>query len=145
MIITYVKTMVEKRNLIWNISSSYSSLLISISLCFVLLQSAYGPGQPTSLVFATPPPPQMSSAPQPRQVLLSACLLLTFFISLVITFPSTQSLFPTLSHVLHCCFCFKALAKSLWVKSALPPLLSLSTIFCCPPSLQGPVLYTNRY
>ncbi|CAG13763.1 unnamed protein product, partial [Tetraodon nigroviridis] len=32
--------------------------------------SAYGPGQPTSLVFATPPPPQMSSAPQPRQVLL---------------------------------------------------------------------------
>ncbi|XP_029687531.1 eukaryotic translation initiation factor 4 gamma 1-like isoform X2 [Takifugu rubripes] len=32
-----------------------------------LTQTAYGPGQPTSLVFATPPPPQMSSAPQPRQ------------------------------------------------------------------------------
>lgn len=31
-------------------------------------QAAYGPGQPTSLVFAPPPPPQMSSAPQPRQV-----------------------------------------------------------------------------
>uniref|UniRef100_A0A3Q0S2K1 Eukaryotic translation initiation factor 4 gamma, 1a n=1 Tax=Amphilophus citrinellus TaxID=61819 RepID=A0A3Q0S2K1_AMPCI len=27
----------------------------------------YGPGQPASLVFATPPPPQMNSAPQPRQ------------------------------------------------------------------------------
>ncbi|XP_053185317.1 eukaryotic translation initiation factor 4 gamma 1a isoform X2 [Scomber japonicus] len=32
-----------------------------------LTQAAYGPGQPTSLVFATPPPPQMNSAPQPRQ------------------------------------------------------------------------------
>lgn len=31
-----------------------------------LTQAAYGPGQPTSLVFATPPP-QMNSAPQPRQ------------------------------------------------------------------------------
>ncbi|XP_059200082.1 eukaryotic translation initiation factor 4 gamma 1a isoform X2 [Centropristis striata] len=32
-----------------------------------LTQAAYGPGQPTSLVFATPPPPQMNSTPQPRQ------------------------------------------------------------------------------
>uniref|UniRef100_A0AAQ4QSW2 Eukaryotic translation initiation factor 4 gamma, 1a n=1 Tax=Gasterosteus aculeatus aculeatus TaxID=481459 RepID=A0AAQ4QSW2_GASAC len=32
-----------------------------------LTQAAYGPGQPPSLVFATPPPPQMNSAPQPRQ------------------------------------------------------------------------------
>ncbi|XP_028988105.1 eukaryotic translation initiation factor 4 gamma 1a isoform X3 [Betta splendens] len=32
-----------------------------------LTQAAYGPGQPPSLVFATPPPPQMTSAPQPRQ------------------------------------------------------------------------------
>ncbi|KAM8839679.1 eukaryotic translation initiation factor 4 gamma 1-like isoform 3-T3 [Synchiropus picturatus] len=32
-----------------------------------LNQTAYGPGQPPSLVFATPPPPQMNSAPQPRQ------------------------------------------------------------------------------
>uniref|UniRef100_A0A3Q0S2G9 Eukaryotic translation initiation factor 4 gamma, 1a n=1 Tax=Amphilophus citrinellus TaxID=61819 RepID=A0A3Q0S2G9_AMPCI len=32
-----------------------------------LAQAAYGPGQPASLVFATPPPPQMNSAPQPRQ------------------------------------------------------------------------------
>ncbi|KAG7229334.1 hypothetical protein INR49_012992 [Caranx melampygus] len=31
-----------------------------------LTQAAYGPGQPPSLVFATPPPPQMNSAPQPR-------------------------------------------------------------------------------
>ncbi|XP_077412357.1 eukaryotic translation initiation factor 4 gamma 1a isoform X2 [Vanacampus margaritifer] len=31
------------------------------------LTQAYGPGQPPSLVFATPPPPQMNSAPQPRQ------------------------------------------------------------------------------
>lgn len=121
--------MVEKLDLIWNISPSYSTLLISISLCFVLLQSAYGPGQPTSLVFATPPPPQMSSAPQPRQVLLPACLLPTFRVSLVINFSSMRSLFPTLSHVLHCCFCFKALAKSLLVKSALPPFLSCSTPF----------------
>ncbi|XP_043989679.1 eukaryotic translation initiation factor 4 gamma 1a isoform X2 [Gambusia affinis] len=30
-------------------------------------QAAYGPGQPPSLVFATPPPPQMNSAQQPRQ------------------------------------------------------------------------------
>ncbi|XP_068605356.1 eukaryotic translation initiation factor 4 gamma 1a [Brachionichthys hirsutus] len=32
-----------------------------------LTQAAYGPGQLPSLVFATPPPPQMNSAPQPRQ------------------------------------------------------------------------------
>uniref|UniRef100_A0A3B3XKU9 Eukaryotic translation initiation factor 4 gamma, 1a n=1 Tax=Poecilia mexicana TaxID=48701 RepID=A0A3B3XKU9_9TELE len=32
-----------------------------------LTQAAYGPGQPPSLVFATPPPPQMNSAQQPRQ------------------------------------------------------------------------------
>ncbi|XP_019959157.2 eukaryotic translation initiation factor 4 gamma 1a isoform X2 [Paralichthys olivaceus] len=32
-----------------------------------LTQAAYGPGQPPSLVFATPPPPQMNSAPQTRQ------------------------------------------------------------------------------
>ncbi|XP_037538145.1 eukaryotic translation initiation factor 4 gamma 1a isoform X2 [Nematolebias whitei] len=32
-----------------------------------LTQAAYGPAQPPSLVFATPPPPQMSSAQQPRQ------------------------------------------------------------------------------
>ncbi|XP_049602389.1 eukaryotic translation initiation factor 4 gamma 1a isoform X6 [Syngnathus scovelli] len=32
-----------------------------------LTQAAYGPGQPPSLVFATPSPPQMNSAPQPRQ------------------------------------------------------------------------------
>ncbi|XP_051944025.1 eukaryotic translation initiation factor 4 gamma 1a isoform X4 [Hippocampus zosterae] len=32
-----------------------------------LTQATYGPGQPPSLVFATPPPPQMNSAPQPRQ------------------------------------------------------------------------------
>ncbi|KAK5919547.1 hypothetical protein CgunFtcFv8_023431 [Champsocephalus gunnari] len=32
-----------------------------------LTQAAYGPGQPPSLVFATPPPQQMNSAPQPRQ------------------------------------------------------------------------------
>ncbi|KAI3374949.1 hypothetical protein L3Q82_021474, partial [Scortum barcoo] len=35
--------------------------------------AAYGPGQPPSLVFATPPPPQMNSAPQPRQVLFMFC------------------------------------------------------------------------
>ncbi|XP_054889800.1 eukaryotic translation initiation factor 4 gamma 1a isoform X2 [Poeciliopsis prolifica] len=32
-----------------------------------LTQAAFGPGQPPSLVFATPPPPQMNSAQQPRQ------------------------------------------------------------------------------
>uniref|UniRef100_A0A3Q3AGL6 Eukaryotic translation initiation factor 4 gamma, 1a n=1 Tax=Kryptolebias marmoratus TaxID=37003 RepID=A0A3Q3AGL6_KRYMA len=32
-----------------------------------LTQAAYGPGQPPSLVFATPPPPPMNSAQQPRQ------------------------------------------------------------------------------
>ncbi|XP_067385039.1 eukaryotic translation initiation factor 4 gamma 1-like isoform X2 [Channa argus] len=32
-----------------------------------LQQAAYGPGQPSSIVFATPPPPQMNSASQPRQ------------------------------------------------------------------------------
>uniref|UniRef100_A0A672J8Q9 Eukaryotic translation initiation factor 4 gamma, 1a n=1 Tax=Salarias fasciatus TaxID=181472 RepID=A0A672J8Q9_SALFA len=32
-----------------------------------LTQAAYGPGQPPSLVFATPQPPQMNSAQQPRQ------------------------------------------------------------------------------
>ncbi|XP_054612711.1 eukaryotic translation initiation factor 4 gamma 1a isoform X2 [Dunckerocampus dactyliophorus] len=32
-----------------------------------LTQGAYGPGQAASLVFATPPPPQMNSAAQPRQ------------------------------------------------------------------------------
>ncbi|KAK5613699.1 hypothetical protein CRENBAI_017375 [Crenichthys baileyi] len=32
-----------------------------------LTQAAYGPGQPPALVFATPPPPQMNSAQQPRQ------------------------------------------------------------------------------
>ncbi|KAL3055172.1 hypothetical protein OYC64_017969 [Pagothenia borchgrevinki] len=32
-----------------------------------LTQAAYGPGQPPSLVFASPPPQQMNSAPQPRQ------------------------------------------------------------------------------
>ncbi|XP_061588278.1 eukaryotic translation initiation factor 4 gamma 1a isoform X2 [Cololabis saira] len=32
-----------------------------------LTQAAYGPGQPPSLVFATPPPPQMTSTQQPRQ------------------------------------------------------------------------------
>ncbi|KAE8290913.1 Eukaryotic translation initiation factor 4 gamma 1 [Larimichthys crocea] len=32
-----------------------------------LTQAAYGPGQPPSIVFATPPPPQMNSASQPRQ------------------------------------------------------------------------------
>ncbi|MEQ2158444.1 hypothetical protein GOODEAATRI_012300 [Goodea atripinnis] len=32
-----------------------------------LTQAAYGPVQPPSLVFATPPPPQMNSAQQPRQ------------------------------------------------------------------------------
>nr|XP_057923683.1 eukaryotic translation initiation factor 4 gamma 1a isoform X2 [Doryrhamphus excisus] len=32
-----------------------------------LTQAAYGPGQAASLVFATPPPPQMNSAAQPRQ------------------------------------------------------------------------------
>ncbi|XP_057713072.1 eukaryotic translation initiation factor 4 gamma 1a isoform X2 [Corythoichthys intestinalis] len=32
-----------------------------------LTQATYGPGQPQSLVFATPAPPQMNSAPQPRQ------------------------------------------------------------------------------
>nr|XP_020451380.1 eukaryotic translation initiation factor 4 gamma 1-like isoform X3 [Monopterus albus] len=31
-----------------------------------LTQAAYGPGQPPSLVFATPAPPQMNSAQQPR-------------------------------------------------------------------------------
>uniref|UniRef100_A0A672JBI7 Eukaryotic translation initiation factor 4 gamma, 1a n=1 Tax=Salarias fasciatus TaxID=181472 RepID=A0A672JBI7_SALFA len=35
-----------------------------------LTQAAYGPGQPPSLVFATPQPPQMNSAQQPRQVCL---------------------------------------------------------------------------
>uniref|UniRef100_A0A8D0AE28 Eukaryotic translation initiation factor 4 gamma, 1a n=1 Tax=Sander lucioperca TaxID=283035 RepID=A0A8D0AE28_SANLU len=39
-----------------------------------LTQAAYGPGQPPSLVFATPPPPQMNSAPQPRQVLFTASM-----------------------------------------------------------------------
>lgn len=58
----------------------------------MLLQSAYGPGQPTSLVFAAPPPPQMSSAPQPRQVLLAACLLPTFHVSFGIkSFPYKES------------------------------------------------------
>lgn len=37
-------------------------------LCFPPFEAAYGPGQPTSLVFAPPPPPQMNSASQPRQV-----------------------------------------------------------------------------
>uniref|UniRef100_A0A8C7VBN8 Eukaryotic translation initiation factor 4 gamma, 1a n=1 Tax=Oncorhynchus mykiss TaxID=8022 RepID=A0A8C7VBN8_ONCMY len=32
-----------------------------------LTQAAYAPGQPPSLVFATPPPQQMNSSPQPRQ------------------------------------------------------------------------------
>ncbi|XP_061151213.1 eukaryotic translation initiation factor 4 gamma 1a isoform X5 [Syngnathus typhle] len=32
-----------------------------------LTQAAYGPGQPQSLVFAAPSPPQMNSAPQQRQ------------------------------------------------------------------------------
>ncbi|XP_061878591.1 eukaryotic translation initiation factor 4 gamma 1a isoform X5 [Entelurus aequoreus] len=32
-----------------------------------LTQASYAPGQPQSLVFATQPPPQMTSAPQPRQ------------------------------------------------------------------------------
>ncbi|XP_062337646.1 eukaryotic translation initiation factor 4 gamma 1a isoform X3 [Osmerus eperlanus] len=32
-----------------------------------LTQAAYAPGQPPSLVFATPPPQQMNPAPQPRQ------------------------------------------------------------------------------
>lgn len=67
----------------------------------------------------------MSSAPQPRQVLLPACLLPAFCVSLVISFSSMRSLFPTLSHVLYCCFCFQALANFLWVKSALPSFLSL--------------------
>lgn len=33
-----------------------------------LLQPSFPPGQPTSVVFATPPPPQMNPPPQPRQV-----------------------------------------------------------------------------
>lgn len=33
-----------------------------------LLQPTFPPGQPTSVVFATPPPPQMNPPPQPRQV-----------------------------------------------------------------------------
>ncbi|XP_041751874.1 eukaryotic translation initiation factor 4 gamma 1a isoform X2 [Coregonus clupeaformis] len=39
-------------------------------LCFSaspLSQAAYAPGQPSSLIFATPTPQQMNSAPQPRQ------------------------------------------------------------------------------
>ncbi|CAL8366789.1 unnamed protein product [Boreogadus saida] len=32
-----------------------------------LTQAGYAPGQPPSLVFANPPPPQMNPAPQPRQ------------------------------------------------------------------------------
>lgn len=40
----------------------------------LLLKAAYGPGQPPSLVFATPPPPQMNSAPQPRQVKVTPCV-----------------------------------------------------------------------
>uniref|UniRef100_A0A665UCG0 Eukaryotic translation initiation factor 4 gamma 1 n=1 Tax=Echeneis naucrates TaxID=173247 RepID=A0A665UCG0_ECHNA len=33
-----------------------------------LSQSSFPPGQPPSVVFATPPPPQMNPTPQPRQV-----------------------------------------------------------------------------
>ncbi|KAJ3582487.1 hypothetical protein NHX12_000551, partial [Muraenolepis orangiensis] len=32
-----------------------------------LSQASYPPGQPPSMVFASPPPPQMNPAPQPRQ------------------------------------------------------------------------------
>lgn len=45
--------------------ASYSSP-VDITSC--LLQPSFPPGQPPSVVFATPPPPQMNPTPQPRQV-----------------------------------------------------------------------------
>lgn len=44
----------------------WSFLLTPTTFC--LLQPSFPPGQPTSVVFATPPPPQMNPPPQPRQV-----------------------------------------------------------------------------
>lgn len=38
------------------------------SSCSRLLQASFPPGQPPSVVFASPTPPQMNPAPQPRQV-----------------------------------------------------------------------------
>lgn len=45
--------------------ASHSSA-VDITSC--LLQPSFPPGQPPSVVFATPPPPQMNPTPQPRQV-----------------------------------------------------------------------------
>lgn len=42
------------------------SSAVYITSC--LLQPSFTPGQPPSVVFATPPPPQMNPTPQPRQV-----------------------------------------------------------------------------
>lgn len=53
------------------------TLVTSIFSPFSPLKAPYGPGQPPSLVFATPPPPQMNSAPQARQVFLTAYFSIT--------------------------------------------------------------------
>lgn len=54
-------------------AASHSSA-IDVTSC--LLQPSFPPGQPPSVVFATPPPPQMNPTPQPRQVGLPTAHLL---------------------------------------------------------------------
>lgn len=53
----------------------------------------------------------MSSAPQPRQVLVPACLPPTFSVSLVVSYSSMRSLFPTFSQI----SCTAASALTLWL------------------------------
>lgn len=102
---------------------------IFVPLCFCPqckfpppLKAAYGPGQP-SLVFATPPP-QMNSAPQPRQVWV--CLMSSFASSVIrgVPFPDSHSLdtpwalslsFPLRNIFKTCCFGFQASAECLCV------------------------------
>lgn len=100
---------------------------------FSPLKAAYGPGQPPSLVFATPPPPQMNSAPQPRQVLSTACCFFQHSLSkYVICFALYKNLPFLLFHedFWHGFFCYKALAKSVYVcecYSLLSPWMSILT------------------
>lgn len=138
------------------------SQCIICNICFSSSppKAAYGPGQPPSLVFATPPPPQMNSAPQPRQVLVHSTLVFLQHPRLG-TFDVVEepSQLPPLDRDFQNSFlCNKALANSVCVgvyvciktyfllSSSLNVALDFFPLFCCPPSLlQGPVLYTNRY
>lgn len=117
------------------------------------LKAAYGPGQPTSLVFATPPP-QMNSAPQPRQV--RVCLMSSFASSVIHGVPFPHSHSHNTPQALSLSFALVNISKTCclgfgWMSLCLLVFhfnvhLDFFPVSCSPSSLlQVLVLYTNRY